>query len=100
MVGKRMELEELVQSTLKELDKKVQKQTAEKREPIVAKPESSEFRILSDEKEFLLNSKEKFETLFNGLKSDDVKKIESKLNLVVNFLQFYNSKLDSRLEKL
>lgn len=92
MVGERMELKDLVQSTLKELDiKQERKEDIIQAVPITKKS--------SNERAFLLNSKEKIEVLFEGLNSKENQKVESKLNLVINFLQFYLSQIDSHLDK-
>jgi hypothetical protein len=95
MAGKTMELKELILSTLEELDVKIQEDGYE--EPEVIKPIEA---VNSDEKEFLLQSKERFEVLFDGLNSEANQKVEAKLNLVTNFLQFYISKIDERLDNI
>ena len=95
MAGKTMELKELILSTLEELDVKIQEDGYQ--EPDVIKPIEA---VNSDEKEFLLQSKERFEVLFDGLNSEANQKVEAKLNLVTNFLQFYISKIDERLDNI
>ena len=95
MAGKTMELKELILSTLEELDVKIQEDGYQ--EPDVIKPIEA---VNSDEKEFLLQSKERFEVLFDGLNSEANQKVEAKLNLVINFLQFYISKIDERLDNI
>jgi hypothetical protein len=87
-----MELKDLVLSTLNEMDAEVKKH----REPIEVKPTVG---VGSDERKFLLNSKEKLEVLFQGLNHKDTKKVEAKVDLVTNFLQFYLSEVDKRLDK-
>ena len=101
MAGKTVELKELILSTLEELDEKVQEDTH--KISIVAaplKPSSADEKTQSLEREFLLDSKKRFEVLFEGLKSEENRKVEAKLNLVTNFLQFYLAQIDERLEKL
>ncbi len=101
MAGKTVELKELILSTLEELDEKVQEDTH--KSPLVAaplKPQSVDEKTKSLEREFLLDSKKRFEVLFEGLKSEENRKVEAKLNLVTNFLQFYLAQIDERLEKL
>ena len=87
-----MELKELILSTLEELDAKIE-------EDGYTPPQVVESQTFSDskEREFLLHSKERFEVLFDGLNSDENQKAEAKLNLVVNFLQFYLTQIDERL---
>jgi hypothetical protein len=89
-----MELKELILSTLEELDAKIQEDGYQ--EPVKMQEDS----INSGEKEFLLHSKERLEVLFDGLNSDENQKVEAKLNLVINFLQFYLTQVDERLGHL
>ncbi len=88
-----MELKELILSTLEELDVKIEEDGYQER----AEMQSPTFTKESDEKEFLLHSKERLEVLFDGLNSDENQKVEAKLNLVINFLQFYLTQIDERL---
>ncbi len=88
-----MELKELILSTLEELDVKIEEDGYQER----AEMQSLTFTKESDEKEFLLHSKERLEVLFDGLNSDENQKVEAKLNLVINFLQFYLTQIDERL---
>lgn len=96
MVGETMELKELILSTLEELDEKIEADGYKEREII----ETTVSRSDSDEKEFLLHTKERLEVLFDGLNSDENQKVEAKLNLVINFLQFYLTQIDERLTKI
>jgi nitric oxide reductase activation protein len=101
VAGETVELKDLILSTLEELDEKVQEDSY--KTPLVAaplKPERKTRETQSEEKEFLLDSKKRFEVLFEGLKSDENRKVEAKLNLVTNFLQFYLAQIDERLEKI
>ena len=90
-----MELKELILSTLEELDAKIEEDGYE--EPVKKRETTSS--IDTKEREFLLHSKERLEVLFDGLKSDENQKVEAKLNLVINFLQFYLTQIDERLAK-
>ncbi len=91
-----MELKEIILQTLKELDDKISEDGAK---PTLEPTFKRELKP-SSEREFLLYSKERFEVLFSGLSSDENRKVEAKLNLVINFLQFYLTKIDERLENL
>ncbi len=87
-----MDLKDLILSTLEELDNKIEEEGYK---------EGSEEEIATvseNEREFLLNSKERLEVLFDGLKSDENVKVEEKLELVVNFLHFYLSRIEDRLK--
>jgi len=98
MAGEAMELKELILSTLEELDVKIKED--EYKEPsktLSCVSEHEHFSDSSDEEAFLLDSKERLEVLFEGLKSEQNQKPEEKLNLVINFLQFYLSQIDKRL---
>ena len=88
-----MELKDLILSTLEELDTKIQEDGFKDSSTSVQVTEVSE-----NEREFLLSSKERLEVLFDGLKSDENRKVEEKLELVINFLQFYLSKIEDRLK--
>jgi len=98
MAGKTMELKELILSTLEELDTKIKEDGY--KEPEIKNRIEFANAANSDEKEFLLQSKERFEVLFDGLNSEANQKVEAKLNLVTNFLQFYISKIDERLDNI
>ncbi len=95
MVGEAMELKELVLSTLEELDVKIKEDV----DKVSVKIQAPSTLLNSDEREFLLHSKERLEVLFDGLSSDENQKVEAKLKLVINFLQFYLSQVDERLSK-
>lgn len=90
-----MELKDLILSTLEELDAKIEADSFEAPKP-VEKVTTTE---ADAELQFLKESKERLEVLFEGLKSEETTKVEAKLNLVVNFLQFYLSKIDERIDK-
>ena len=94
MVGKAMELKELILSTLEELDVKIEEDGYKERITMHSPVDDS---AKSDEREFLLHSKERLEVLFDGLNSDENQKVEAKLKLVINFLQFYLTQVDERL---
>lgn len=98
MAGKIMELKDLIKSTLEELDAKVAEESHEiaKKAELQQEVEPGE----SDERAFLLHTKERMEILFKGLKSPENKKADAKLALVINFLQYYLSQIDTRLDKL
>ncbi len=96
MVGKAMELKELILSTLEELDLKIEEDGYKEKAAL----QVSKINTSSDEKEFLLHTKERLEVLFDGLNSDENQKVEAKLNLVINFLQFYLTQVDERLTKV
>jgi hypothetical protein len=91
-----MELKELILSTLEELDVRIEEDGYKEK---ALEKHSRVIDDKSDEREFLLHTKERLEVLFDGLNSDETKKIEEKLNLVINFLQFYLTKVDERLTK-
>ena len=49
-------------------------------------------------KEFLLKTKEKLLVLFEGLQSANVTKLEQKLDLTINFLEYMLSEIDKQLK--
>ncbi|HIP02268.1 MAG TPA: hypothetical protein EYH01_09735 [Campylobacterales bacterium] len=90
-----MELKELILSTLEELDVKIEEDGYRESLNVQAPSIVND----SDERAFLLHSKERLEVLFDGLNSDENQKAEAKLKLVINFLQFYLTQVDERLSK-
>jgi len=50
------------------------------------------------DKEFLLKTREKLLVLFEGLQSANVTKIEQKLDLTINFLEYMLSEIDKQLK--
>jgi len=52
----------------------------------------------SIDKEFLLKTREKLLVLFEGLQSANVTKIEQKLDLTINFLEYMLSEIDKQLK--
>jgi hypothetical protein len=100
MVGETMELKELILSTLEELDEKIKEDGYKETKLSQTLSHVSLVNHTSDdsdERAFLLDSKERLEVLFEGLKSEQNQKPEEKLNLVINFLQFYLTEIDKRL---
>jgi len=53
----------------------------------------------SNDKEFLLNLKEKMLVLFEGLQSPNITHLEQKLDLTINFLEFTLSQIEKRLNE-
>jgi len=93
-----MELKELILSTLEELDVKIKEDGYKEPPTKTLSHVSHDDSFKSDgERDFLLDSKERLEVLFEGLKSEQNQKPEEKLNLVINFLQFYLTEIDKRL---
>ena len=50
------------------------------------------------DKEFLLKTREKLLVLFEGLQSANVTKLEQKLDLTINFLEYMLSEIDKQLK--
>ncbi len=54
---------------------------------------------LNDEKEFLLSLRERLLVLFEGLKSSNNKKVEAKVDLILNFFEYLLATIEDKLEK-
>ena len=106
-----MELRELVLSTLEEMDEKIErnrklvKNIIEKKEDLKSKQEPFVYEKPQnkqpddDEVAFLKHTKERLEVLFEGLKSDEIKSYEQKLEITMKYLQLLLSQVDQRLEQ-
>ncbi len=111
-----MELKELILSTLEELDEKIiedskraqallKEQEARIEEEILSKIEAedsakSEEEIdSSDEIAFLEHSRERLLVLFEGLQAEETKQLEAKLDITLNFLEYYLAQIEARLEE-
>ncbi len=122
-----MELKELILSTLEELDEKIAEDSAkaeallkeeearveaeiqagieaakEKEEisgEVVETPEPEEHHDNDDEVAFLEHSKERLLVLFEGLQAEETKNLEAKLDITLNFLEYYLAKIEERLEE-
>lgn len=79
------ELKDVILQTLEELD------TNEENETIY----ESNSKV---DKQFLLKTREKLLVLFEGFQSANVTKIEQKLDLTINFLEYMLSEIDKQLK--
>jgi hypothetical protein len=52
-----------------------------------------------NDKEFLLNLKERLLVLFEGLQSPNIVKLEQKLDLTLNFLEFALAEIEKKLNE-
>ena len=113
MVGKIMELRDLVLSTLEELDEKIEKEhtiteniVADKslenieKKPKIEKKEQKKVSKPKDDDEiaFLKHTKERLQVLFEGLKSEEISHHEEKLDLTLKYLQLLFAQIDQRIE--
>ncbi len=113
-----MELKELILATLEELDEKIVEDGVRAQEMLKAQEEKVEAEILSrieaenpeeeakeceesdsDEIVFLEHSKERLLVLFEGLQAEETKNIEAKLDITLNFLEYYLATIEERLEE-
>jgi len=81
-----MEIKELVQETIAQMER-------------FSKKESSQ-KSSSDEREFLEFILERAETLFLGLQNPSVVKMEDKLDLTLEFLEFLKDISKKRLDNI
>jgi len=78
------DLKDVILQTLEELDED---------------EESIENPPTSNDKEFLLNLREKLLVLFEGLQSPNITHIEQKLDLTLNFLEFTLAQIEKKLNE-
>jgi hypothetical protein len=111
-----MELRDLVLSTLEELDDRIAKEEEikakiieleeeEKREiqnPVSDSDEENRVIVKrsDDELAFLRHTKERLETLFEGLKSSEIKDPEAKLELTLKYLQLLLAQVNERVAEI
>lgn len=106
-----MELKDMVLSTLAEIEKiqKEEPELKEKRELEITKTFKVEEEISSveqeektktnvDEIKYLESLKDRLLVLFEGLQSSNVEKLEAKLDLTLNFLEFLLASIEDRLD--
>ena len=78
------ELKDVILQTLEELDTNEENETIESNSKV--------------DKQFLLKTREKLLVLFEGFQSANVTKIEQKLDLTINFLEYMLSEIDKQLK--
>ena len=113
-----MELKELILATLAELDEKIvedgikaeellKEQEAKVEEEILSRIEAENAKEEeqapsednSDEVAFLEHSRERLLVLFEGLQAEETKNIEAKLDITLNFLEYYLATIEDRLDE-
>jgi len=114
-----MELKELILSTLEELDEKIAEDGVKAEELLKEQEERVEAEILerieaesqkeeevkeplvdnSDEVAFLEHTRERMLVLFEGLQAEETKNIEAKLDITLNFLEYYLAIIEDRLDE-
>ncbi len=112
-----MELKDVVLSTIAELGeqrsdgKETPKSVREVKEEIVKNAskiqndperaqESMDERFVKEEREFLEHMRERILVLFEGFQSPNNKRVEAKIDLTLNFLEYLLASLDERIETL
>ena len=113
-----MELKELILETLEELDEKIAADGVRAQELLKEQEEKVEEEILSrieaessieeapepklddsDEVAFLEHSRERMLVLFEGLQAQETKNLEAKLDITLNFLEYYLASIEDRLDE-
>lgn len=115
-----MELKDVILSTLAEMDEnmsELQQTTIGEEKPVQARPEqapaavqkteaahadsgSDAHKILEDERRYLESVKERLLVLFEGFQSPNNTKIEAKVDLTLNFLEYLLASIDTRLDTI
>jgi hypothetical protein len=98
-----MDLKELIDETLSKLDDMVVAQNEQKelliRENKIERELESPTLSDKEEKIFLDHMRERLLVLFEALQSDDLKKVESKLDITLNYLEYLLSLIEERKER-
>jgi len=102
-----MKLEEVILSTLEELEQSKETNTPEapktvpslKKEEVVINPSNSD-ALNSKEALYLNNIKERIHVLFEGFQSPNNTNIEAKVDLTLNFLEYLLSTIETRLNEI
>ena len=63
-------------------------------------PLSTENEFIREEREFLERMRERLLVLFEGFQSPNNKRLEAKIDLTLNFLEYLLATLDERIERL
>jgi hypothetical protein len=114
-----MELKDVILSTLQELENassapivtqdkafEIKEKIDFTRSKVEQKSTSSQYSIsenehnIEDETKFLDNVRERLLVLFEGFQSPNNVKIEAKVDLTLNFLEYLLATIDSRIEKI
>ena len=113
-----MELKELILETLEELDEKIAADGVRAQALLKEQEERVEAEILSrieaesekeessasmenesDEVAFLEHTRERLLVLFEGLQAPETKNLEAKLDITLNFLEYYLATIEDRLQE-
>ncbi len=115
-----MELKDVILSTIAELGEEPREESEAKRaapaEEKMSEPPASpdveerprnlsaahlsDSEFLAQEREFLQNLRERILVLFEGFQSPNNKRVEAKIDLTLNFLEYLLATLDERIETL
>ncbi len=99
-----MELKEFVDVTLREIEKRTrseheQKEILLKEQLFEESIEDSATLASKDEEIFLKHTRERLLVMFEALQSDEVVKLEHKVDITLNYMEYLLSVIDERLEK-
>ncbi len=99
-----MDLKNIILSTLSEIeeDASVKEDNSSKRDEIkkLQKKEVLKEESFSDEEKFLKSLKERILVLFEGFQAPNNQKLEAKIDLTLNFLEYLLAAIDERLSKI
>lgn len=98
-----MELKDVILSTLAELDE-VESTIVEAKKQEFVKPKRQEIdlsilecAISNDEKQFLESIQERLLVLFEGFQAPNNTKVEAKVDLTLNFLEYLLASIENRI---
>ncbi len=99
-----MDLKNIILSTLSEIeeDTGVKEDSSSKGDEIkkLQKREVLKEESFSDEEKFLKSLKERILVLFEGFQAPNNQKLEAKIDLTLNFLEYLLAAIDERLSKI
>ncbi len=99
-----MELKEFVETALEKIEDRIAKDQKAKRllakERMVEESLKEDVTLDSKEEEiFLKHIRERLLVMFEALQSDDVVKLENKVDITLNYMEYLLSVIEDRLEK-
>lgn len=97
-----MELKDVILSTLAEIDDVVSSEVSSQNSTDIINQDTknNEVKIVESEQRFLQTMQERLLVLFEGFQAPNNSKIEAKVDLTLNFLEYLLSMIENRLMQM
>ena len=101
-----MELKDVILSTLAELDEVESTFVEQKKQEFIEQKREEidlplfEHAISNDEKQFLESIQERLLVLFEGFQAPNNTKVEAKVDLTLNFLEYLLASIENRIDSI